>query len=127
MRKQASRRLPRWNIEARYIPGVISQHGLIATAAADGARIWDASTGEPLTPLLPHAGGTLEIASAAMNVRRHRGFDGSVRLWPIDRNHRNPSEWRRIAQWISSHQLTSQGSTAIPPGSLLEMAEFMNP
>ena len=108
--------------------GLISQHGLIATAAADGARLWDASTGEPLTPFLPHLGGALEIALRPdERMAATAGADGSVRLWPIDRIRRDPNEWRRIAQWVSSHRLSSQGLTPIDTGSLLRMVDAVKP
>jgi WD40 repeat protein len=55
----------------------------VVTAAADGtARVWDAETGEPVTPPLPHAD---QVNHAAFSPDGHRVItasdDGTARVW----------------------------------------------
>lgn len=77
-----------WQFEVRHAGSVQSatfslDGRAIATASYDGtARIWDAQTGAPRTPLLPHDG-PVTIARFSPDGLRAltAGRDGTVKLW----------------------------------------------
>jgi len=78
----------------------------VATACRDGsARIWDAATGEPLTPRLPQR----HPLRFVQFVDRDRVLltvteTGETCLWPLPKETRSAEEWVKIGELLSAQQ-----------------------
>src|SRR5207237_979706 len=72
----------------------------VLTASQDGAaRLWDAATGESLTPLLPQTGW---VRQALRAPSEERGWDLSSDGRPVE-------HLLRLAQWLSGQRIDETG------------------
>jgi WD40 repeat protein len=85
----------------------------VLTASSDGsARVWDAQTGEPLTPPLKHAQQVVQASfSADGRAVVTASFDGTARIWPLHRDGRPVSELIQLARMLSAHEIHPTGGT----------------
>ncbi len=83
----------------------------VATAGLDGiARIWDALTGEPLTPRLAHKSRLLSVAFTPSGDRLLTGdMDGIVKLWTLPLDRRPLLDVIQRAQFLSGHKIDETG------------------
>jgi len=87
----------------------------VVTASEDStARVWDAATGQPVTPPLAHAG---VVWSAAFGRGGQwvvtASDDGSARVWDVAPDDRLPADIVAWGQLLSAHTLDDAGG-AIP-------------
>jgi len=78
---------------------------LVATASADHtARVWDAATGEPVTPPLKH-GAAVNRAFFGPDDRwlLTAGADGGTRLWKLAKANRAVEDGVLLAQLLAGH------------------------
>src|SRR5438876_5303813 len=65
---------------------------LLTVSNLNRARVWDATTGSPLTPPLVHAGPLLSAGFARNDQVLTVGRDGSVRIWELRRTAKEPPD-----------------------------------
>jgi serine/threonine protein kinase/WD40 repeat protein len=65
---------------------------LLTVSSLNRARVWDAGTGVPLTPPLVHVGPLLSAGFAGSDQVLTVGRDGSVRIWELRQNSKEPGE-----------------------------------
>ena len=92
----------------------------VATASADNTgRVWDAATGEPLTPSLSHRHWA-RITDAAFDPAGDRvvtaGTAGTAQVWEL-----RPTDWpapdlERLAELLGGHRIDDNGASLIPLG-----------
>ena len=94
----------------------------LATASEDGtARVWDAATGEPVTPLLPHGGARQEPSSSAYHSEVPQvsfSPDGrrlitvgrsAAQNWDLRPDVRPAEDLVRLAVLLSGHRVDNSG------------------
>ena len=84
---------------------------MLATASADAtARVWDAMTGEPITPPLlceePLTEARFVAGGRALYIR---GQQGTTWLWNLRREPRDRAELDKLAQVLNSRRMTEAG------------------
>ena len=86
----------------------------LRTDASGGDRIWDARTGEPLTPPFRHPESVVFLQWAAGTKRLvTRTRAGQTYVWPLPRDHRPAEDLSLIAQLLSSQRSLAM-QTLIP-------------
>jgi WD40 repeat protein len=65
---------------------------LLTVSNLNRARVWDASTGVPLTPPLVHVGPLLSAGFAGSDRVLTVGRDGSVRIWELRQTAKEPAD-----------------------------------
>src|SRR5439155_16042063 len=88
---------------------------LVATASEDQtARVWDAASGEPVTPPFEHRA-VVERACFSPDGRRlvTTSADGVVSVWRLPRTDRAPDEEVRWAQSLAGQWIDDTGA-ALP-------------
>lgn len=82
----------------------------MATAGDDAARVWDAATGQPLTPPLPHTG---SINSAAFSPDGRRLVtaceDGKARIWELPTDDRPTADLIKLAHLYAGGRIDDAG------------------
>src|SRR5207249_3284016 len=77
------------------------------------ARVWDAITGEPVTPPLKHRA---EVVRALFSPDGHRLLtstsDGLIQIWEIQRDTRPVEDDLLLARLVSGHQIEDTGAPA---------------
>src|SRR5262249_35183701 len=88
-----------------------SHHGRwVATGSRDGtARVWDAATGEPVTPPLRHSGGTPSVAFSPDDRRLIVAAWGSVSVWDLAPDGRPPEDLATLARALAGHRIDAGG------------------
>lgn len=81
----ASRGVPlhRLEHEGRVTAVAWSEGGLLATASLGVVRVWEASSGKSLPPLLKHAGKVTAVAWSKEGLLVTASDDGSARVWEV--------------------------------------------
>jgi tetratricopeptide (TPR) repeat protein len=94
----------------------------VVTASDDNtARVWDASTGEPITPPLKHNGNVTQAAfspdgSKVITVCVWHGYHGQVRVWDLPQDLRPTRDLRLQAQLLAGRRIDPvAGATAADP------------
>src|SRR5262249_48181447 len=75
--------------------------GLLVMTSQDGIRIWDASTGDPISPPLIHP---LEVECVAFSPDGRRlvtASDHAARVWPVHGKEREVEELLQFAEFLS--------------------------
>jgi tetratricopeptide (TPR) repeat protein len=97
---------------------------MLATAGHDRtARLWDAHTGEPLSPPLAH--GDTVTAVAFVPDGRHLAtacLDGGVRLWELSREKRPAEQLVALGQLLAGRRLDNSGGLTPLGASTLQSA-----
>ncbi len=83
----------------------------LATGSEDGTvRVWDARTGRPITPYLPVGEGVSRVAFGLDGKKLYVGTDkGAVQTWNLNPDNRSVSDLKRLAWYLSGHQLNAAG------------------
>jgi tetratricopeptide (TPR) repeat protein len=112
----------------------------VATGSNNGeARLWDAATGQPITPPRQGAPGfnvmSVALSPAGHPTSRARGgwgrllaasADGAARLWTLGSDERSPQELARLAQLLAGARLDATGGlTSLEPAALLREWQFL--
>src|SRR5262249_59207135 len=103
---------------------------LVVTACADGtARVWDAATGEAITPPLKRGGG---VRDAAFSPDGRRGGaacqDGTAQGWDLTSDSRTPEEALRLAQLLSGHEIDeTAGFVPLTPAASRRVWQALRP
>jgi hypothetical protein len=84
----------------------------LVTASEDKtARVWDAGTGQALSPPLTHPG---RVGQATFSPDGRRlltlGEDQTARVWDISLDNRPAADWVRLAEFYSGHRLDRSGA-----------------
>src|SRR5262249_41030245 len=88
---------------------------LLLTSGMDQARVWDAATGEPVTPVLRHDGGRGDSADGSPAVFSADGRQvltsvrGVVRAWDVDDEGRPAEDSLLLAGVLSGRQIDETG------------------
>ena len=74
---------------------------IILTGCADGtARLWDASTGQPIGPPMRHENGVEAVAFSPDGTTVLTGsIDNTARLWDVD-TELLPDDLERVTTWV---------------------------
>ncbi len=99
-------------LEHKYLPTVFafSPDGhLVLTCADQFARVWDAATGEPVSPPLPH-GSNIVWADWSPNGREivTRVYGGKIRIWDISPGRESVEALTRQAELMAAHRLDAR-------------------
>jgi hypothetical protein len=96
---------------------------LVVTAGADQtARVWDAATGQPLTPPLPYTG-PARSASFSADSRRAEvmGAGSAVWAWDLRRDDRPVADLMELARLLSGSRIDpARGLLPLEPEELEE-------
>jgi tetratricopeptide (TPR) repeat protein len=98
------------------LPPLFSSDGrfLVLTTRPNGVRIWDAATGDPISPPLAHAG-VVESASFSSDGRvLLTACDRAARVWSLSVDDRTADDWLRLAQLLSCSRMHAQGGRPVP-------------
>jgi tetratricopeptide (TPR) repeat protein len=87
----------------------------VLTVGGEAAQVWDAATGQPVGPALPHHGfGNVDDAMFSPDSRRVLTAAGTTAwLWDLSADQRPIEELVRLAQVIGGHRAVAGAS--IPP------------
>jgi tetratricopeptide (TPR) repeat protein len=100
----------------------------IATASNDNtARVWDAGSGQPITPPLKHDG-AVQYAAFSLDSRRllTASSDGTARVWELPTDLRPVTDLRRLAHWLSGYRIgAATGPLALEPAVLLRAGQTL--
>jgi tetratricopeptide (TPR) repeat protein len=106
-----------WVMHASFSPG----GRLVATASWDGAaQVWDATTGEPVTPPLRHGsqGHTAAFSSDGRSLLTS-SEDGTARLWTLRPDDRSAPDLQNLAQLLAGQQIDiAAGAVAVGSATL---------
>jgi len=94
-------RMARWSPDGRFI---------ITRSDDRTARVWDAATGEAVTPALKHAG---DVAFARMTGTDRlitASYPDLLRAWDLEESTLPPDVLAAYAKWLSGRRLTSAGT-----------------
>jgi hypothetical protein len=82
--------------------------------------VWDAATGQPITPPLKH-NGRVRHAVFSPDGRRvvTAGYDdGTARVWDLPTDSRPAVDLRRLAQWLAGSRIDDRaGSVPLDPAT----------
>jgi len=93
-----------------------SQNDLVATASNDGtARIWDARTGEPITPPLQHHGPVTDVAFSPRGNHLITAGPSAGRLWQLAPDDRPLEELVQAAQVLAGGRIDETAGLAPLP------------
>jgi WD40 repeat protein len=92
--------------------------GWVATASADNTgRVWDGTTGEPLTPALGHRGWG-RITDVAFSPTGDRfvtaSAAGTVQVWRLDRNDWPADDLERLAELLGGYNIGTDAGSLVP-------------
>jgi WD40 repeat protein len=87
---------------------------VVTTSRDKTARIWDATTGQPLTPPLKHKG-WVDFAiftpdGRALKTVGRGEKQGCIETWDLVPDNRSPQDLLLLAQRLSLHRLDASGS-----------------
>ena len=94
----------------------------VATICSMIGRIWDAATGEPLTPRLLHKARLLTAAFTPDGEQLLTGdMDGTVKIWELPQDRRPPSEAVLEAQLLAGQRIDQTGGLVpLTPAELVK-------
>ena len=83
-------------------------------------QVWDASTGDPISPPLPHGG---DVTRVAFSPDGHRlvtgGLDGKARVWKLEADSRPLADLRSLAELLASRRVDDvSGMVPLTSGDL---------
>jgi WD40 repeat protein/tetratricopeptide (TPR) repeat protein len=82
----------------------------VAKGSQGEARVWDAATGDAVTPMLLHDGHIGDIAFSPDGSRvATASDDGTARVWALSVGRREVRDWTEIAQAMSGRQQRARG------------------
>jgi tetratricopeptide (TPR) repeat protein len=101
----------------------------VGTASIGGARVWDAETGEPLTPLLKHRIGASNIAfSRDGRWVVTTGWEGTSKLWDLAPDRRPLADLLLLANLLSGKRIDPMaGAVAVDAPALRRAWETLRP
>jgi hypothetical protein len=90
----------------------------LATASADNSgRVWDAATGEPLTPALGHRGWG-RVTDVAFSPGGDRvvtaGADGTAQVWRLGRTDWPAGDLERLAELLGGSRIGADAGSLVP-------------
>jgi WD40 repeat protein len=82
----------------------------VLTASEDNtARVWDAATGQALSPPLPHRD-QMQGAIFSPDGRRILTAGNTAQVWDVSLEDRPAADWLRLAQFLAGHRLDRYGA-----------------
>jgi WD40 repeat protein len=90
----------------------------VGTASADNTgRVWDGTTGEPLTPALGHRawGRITDVAFSPTGDRFvTASAAGTVQVWRLDRNDWPADDLERLAELLGGSRIGADAGSLVP-------------
>ncbi|MCI0743225.1 MAG: protein kinase [Gemmataceae bacterium] len=99
-------------------PPLFSSDGrlVVLTSQPVGVRIWDAATGDPVTPNLGHPGAVKSVAFSPDDRLLLTASDRAARVWQLTADGRDADDWLKLAQLLSCTRMHAQGGRPVPLG-----------
>jgi WD40 repeat protein/Flp pilus assembly protein TadD len=87
---------------------------LLVLSSLGGVRVWDAATGDPVSPPLLHPAVVQSVAFSPDGGLLLTASDRAARAWPLAADGRSPDDLLRLAQLLSCARPHPKGGHAVP-------------
>ncbi|MCI0361384.1 MAG: protein kinase, partial [Planctomycetaceae bacterium] len=99
-------------------PPLFSSDGrlVVLTSHPFGVRLWDAVTGDPVTPPLGHPEPVKSVAFSPDDRLLLTASDRAARVWHVTADSRDADDWLQLAQLLSCTRMHAQGGRPVSLG-----------